>query len=40
MPRPLVGGTRLVGRHYYLGQREVEVLVGLRIAPTAPIAPR
>jgi hypothetical protein len=24
----LVGGTRLVGRRYYLGRRPVEVLVG------------
>ncbi|MCW2595046.1 MAG: hypothetical protein JWR06_1956 [Jatrophihabitans sp.] len=26
--RPLVGGTRLVGRHYFLAAREVEVVVG------------
>ena len=26
MPRPLVGGTRLIGRRYYLGTREVEVV--------------
>jgi hypothetical protein len=35
MPRPLVGGTRLVGRHYYLGQREVEVLIGWGPGATA-----
>jgi hypothetical protein len=28
MPRPLVGGTRLVGREYYLGRRPVRVLTG------------
>jgi hypothetical protein len=28
MPRERVGGTRLVGRHYFLGDREVEVVVG------------
>jgi hypothetical protein len=26
--RELVGGTRLVGRRYYLGEREVEVVTG------------
>jgi hypothetical protein len=26
MPRPLVGGSRLIGRRYYLGTREVEVV--------------
>jgi hypothetical protein len=26
--RQLVGGTRLVGRHYFLGAREVRVLIG------------
>lgn len=35
MPRPLVGGTRLVGRHYHLGQREVEVLTGWGPGATA-----
>ncbi|MDT4912056.1 MAG: hypothetical protein QOC66_1184 [Pseudonocardiales bacterium] len=28
MPRSRVGGTRLVGRRYHLGEREVEVLTG------------
>ena len=28
MPRELVGGTRLVGRHYFLGAREVEITTG------------
>lgn len=28
MARQLVGGTRLVGRRYFLRSREVEVLVG------------
>jgi hypothetical protein len=28
MARPLVGGSRLVGRRYYVGRREVEVLIG------------
>jgi hypothetical protein len=35
MPRPLVGGTRLVGRRYYLGRREVEVLTGWGPGATA-----
>jgi hypothetical protein len=35
MPRPLVGGTRLVGRRYYLGPREVEVLIGWGPGATA-----
>ena len=28
MARELVGGTRLVGRHYFLGDREVEIVTG------------
>jgi hypothetical protein len=28
MPRRLVGGTQLVGRRYFVGPREVEVLTG------------
>jgi hypothetical protein len=28
MPRERVGGTRLVGRHYFLRDREVEVVTG------------
>jgi hypothetical protein len=28
VPRERVGGTRLVGRHYFLGSREVEVVTG------------
>ena len=28
MPRELVGGSRLVGRRYYLRDREVEILIG------------
>jgi hypothetical protein len=35
MPRPQVGGTRLVGRHYYLGPREVVVLTGWGPGATA-----
>jgi hypothetical protein len=35
MPRPLVGGTRLVGRRYYRGRREVEVLIGWGPGATA-----
>jgi hypothetical protein len=34
MARERVGGTRLVGRRYYLGQREVEVLIGWGPAAT------
>lgn len=28
MPRELVGGSRLVGRQYYLRDREIEILIG------------
>ena len=28
MARQLFGGTRLVGRHYYLRAREVEIVIG------------
>jgi hypothetical protein len=28
VPRELVGGTRLVGRRYFLGSREVEIVTG------------
>jgi hypothetical protein len=35
MPRPLVGGTRLVGRHYFLRDREVEVVTGWGPGATA-----
>jgi hypothetical protein len=28
MPRERVGGTRLVGRRYFLGSREVEIVTG------------
>jgi hypothetical protein len=35
MPRQLVGGTRLVGRRYHLGAREVEVLIGWGPGATA-----
>jgi hypothetical protein len=35
MSRARVGGTRLVGRHYHLGAREVEVLTGWGPGATA-----